>query len=68
VSLQARFLGSASVPTREEFGEVVSECLDELRDVRYPNGVALVGEHVAAWEAARDWLKAADEFAAETLT
>jgi hypothetical protein len=68
VALQSRFLGPGSVPTLEEFGEVVSECLNELRSVHYPNGVAVVSEHAAAWEAARNWLKAADEFAAETLT
>jgi hypothetical protein len=62
-----RFLAGSSVPTREEFGDVVTECLNELCAARYPDGVAVLGDAVSAWEAARDWLKAADEFAAETL-
>jgi hypothetical protein len=50
VDLQARFLAGARVPTREEFGEVVTECLNELCGAHYPNGVAVVSENVAAWE------------------
>jgi hypothetical protein len=68
VATMLRFLAGKRVPTRDEFGDVVAACLNDLCRVRYPNGVASRGEQVAAWEVARDWLKAADDFAAETLT
>ncbi len=52
VHLQARFLGT-NAPTLEEFGDVVRECLGELRDAHYPSGVAVTGDQAAALQRAK---------------